>query len=212
MRAHVQDHGWRCGRGFDIRGQCRKIQRYLRPGHSRSGRSWLGVHRPASIDMPTQGLRHDQNEKIHPGWLCQGCSRSYFISCTRNLQTIVMPVLHFCFPDQQLMTVMTPYPIVYLVTAGTLWCKNTQSHSNFISTGVQTAFHTDIPSRPANVITKPLPPPLRGNQWKAESIKTLFFLILHWRILDLRARDARRVRGGTSARCEKKNHAFVCRA
>lgn len=93
-----------------------------------------------------------------------------------------------------------PISIVYLVTAGTLWCKNTQSHSNIISTGVQTAFHTDIPSRPANVITKTLPPPFRGNQWKAESIKTLFFLILHWRILDLRARDARRVRGGTSAR------------
>lgn len=70
-----------------------------------------------------------------------------------------------------------PISIVYLVTAGTLWCKNTQSHSNIISNGVQTAFHTDIPSRPANVITKTLPPPFRGNQRKAESIKTLFLFL-----------------------------------
>lgn len=94
-----------------------------------------------------------------------------------------------------------PISIIYPVTAGTLWCKNTQSHSNIISTGVQTAFHTDIPSRPANVITKKsFLPHSGGISGRQRASKRLLFLFCIGGFWILRARDVRRVRAGTSAR------------
>lgn len=76
------------------------------------------------------------------------------------------------------MTVMTPYPIVYLVTAGALWCKNTQSITfKHYQPWRSKCFPHRYPEPACKCHFKTKTtflPHFRGDQWKAESIKYTF--------------------------------------
>lgn len=97
MMAHAEDHG------VDVAEDLIPVPGSMPKGTvtialvSRSSHSWLNAYRPAYNSAPARGLRYDQDAKIQPGWLCQGCSRSSFISCMRNLQIIVMLVFNLVF-------------------------------------------------------------------------------------------------------------------
>lgn len=217
MRIHVQDHGFRSRRGFDIRCQGRNVQGPVKRSPAR------GVPDPT-----TQGQAHlarhiYQRASIWPARRPRGQDisqsdsvdfRSSFTSFTRNLQIIVMLVftLFFLPSRSEIHDCHDPIPIQssYLVTAGALWCKNTQS-INHIQTLSAMAFemlsHTDIPSRPAIVISNPknnlssytsFPGLMTCGKREASNSPLFFFsfLILHWEILDSgRGRDAGRHQG-----------------
>lgn len=168
----------RCGRGLDIRSVI-NVQRHSdhRPG--------LPIQ-PLVVERtsPSSQLRASTRPAIRPRR--KDPSR---LALSRLLKVVLHflhaeltnhcnACLHFCFSDQQLMTVMTPYPSSYTSSRPELCCARTQSHSNIISHGVQTASHTDIPSRPASVISKPLPPHTRGTSGRQRASKQFFLFCI----------------------------------
>lgn len=184
----------------------------VRPGHSQSGHSWLGIHRPASIDTPTRGLRYDQDEKIHPGWLCQGVIQIVLHFLHAELTNLCNACSSFLFSRSATHDCHDPISIVYLVTAGTLWCKNTQSHLNkHYKQRRSNCFPHRYPEPACKCHYKNPSSPIPGEPVEGREHQDTSFFILHWRILDLRARDVRCVRARTFERW-KKNQAFVCRA
>lgn len=172
-------------------------------------------HRPGEPDPTTQGQAHiARHTSTRQHMACATTkrtrcipadsvdSRSSFISCKGNLQIIVMLVFIFVFSRSETHDCHDPisnrlsrHGRSFVVQEHTI-----KSHSNIISHGVRNAFHTDIPSRPAIVISKQKQPsyPISGVTSGRQRASNTHFLILHWRIC-IWEEETQASRAGTSA-------------